>query len=69
MPGIPSMSYYTFIARLWGGLYESTKTLYRDREIHLIVKDLQSTTRLAEWWTLQIFDERVDFAVPAQSRG
>ena len=32
------------------------------------VKDLQSTTRLAESWTLQIFDRRVDFPIPVQSR-
>ena len=44
-------------------------TLYKDREIHPSVKDLQSTTRLAESWTLQIFDTRVDFPVPVQSRG
>ena len=41
-------------------LYEYTMTLYRDREIHLSVKDLQ---------TLQIFDTRVDFPVPVQSCG
>ena len=43
--------------------------MYRDREIHPSVKDLQSTTRLAESWKLQIFDTRVDFPVPVQSRG
>ena len=42
---------------------------YRDREIHPSVKDLQSTTRLAESWMLQIFDTRVDYPVPVQSRG
>ena len=35
-------------------LRESTTTLYRDREIHANVKDLQSTTGLAESLTLQI---------------
>ena len=52
-----------------GGLIESTTTLYRDREIHRSVKDLQSTTRLAESWKLHIFDTRVDFPVPVQSDG
>ena len=51
------------------GLIESTTTLYRDREIHPSVKDLQSTTRLAESWKLHIFDTRVDFPVPVQSGG
>ena len=50
-----------------GRLIESTTTLYRDREIHPSVKDLQSTTRLAESWKLHIFDTRVDFPVPVQS--
>ena len=50
-------------------LIESTTTLYRDREIHPSVKDLQSTTRLAELWKLHIFDTRVDFPVPVQSGG
>ena len=50
-------------------LIESTTTLYRDREIHLSVKDLQSTTRLAESWKLHIFETRVDFPVPVQSGG
>ena len=36
---------------------------------HLSVKDLQSRTRLTESRTLQIFDGRVDFPVPVQSRG
>ena len=49
------------------GIIESTTTLYRDREIHPSVKDLQSTTRLAESWKLHIFDTRVDFPVPVQS--
>ena len=51
------------------GLIESTTTFYRDREIHPSVKDLQSTTRLAESWKLHIFDTRVDFPVPVQSGG
>ena len=51
------------------GLIESTTTLYRGREIHPSVKDLQSTTRLAESWKLHIFDTRVDFPVPVQSGG
>ena len=47
-------------------IIESTTTLYRDREIHPSVKDLQSTTRLAESWKLHFFDTRVDFPVPVQ---
>ena len=48
---------------------ESTTTLFRDREIHPSDKDLQSSTRLAESWMLQIFDTRVDFPVSVQSSG
>ena len=48
---------------------ESTTTLNRDREIQSSVKDLQSTTRLAESRTLHIFDIWVDFPVPVQSGG
>ena len=48
---------------------KSTMTMYKDREIHLSVKDLQSTTRLAKSWKMQIFDPRTDFPVPAQSCG
>ena len=40
-----------------------TTTLYRDREIHWSVKNLQST-RLAESWTLQIFIEE-GFSCPS----
>ena len=50
-------------------MIESTTTLYKDREIHPSVKDLQSTTRLAESLMLHIFDTRVDFPVPVQSGG
>ena len=39
------------------------------QEIHLRVKDLQSMTKVAEWWTLQIFDSRVDFPVFVESGG
>ena len=52
-----------------GGLIESTTTLYKDREIHPSVKDLQSTTRLAKSWKLHIFDTKVDFPVPVKSGG
>ena len=51
------------------GLIESINALYRDREIQPSVKDLQSTTRLAQSWTLHIFDKRVDYPVPVQSCG
>ena len=50
-------------------LIESTTILYRDREIHPSVKDLQSTMRLAKSWTMHIFDTREDFPVPVQSGG
>ena len=43
--------------------------LYRDRIMHPRVKDLQSTTRLAKSWTLQIVLQRVEFPVPVQSNG
>ena len=51
------------------GLIESTTTIYRDKEIHPSVKDLQSTTRLAESWKLHIFDTRVDLLVPVHRGG
>ena len=34
------------------------------RESHLSVHDLQSTTRLAESWMLQIMDTRMGFLCP-----
>ena len=37
-----------------------------DREIRPIIKDLQSTTTLAESLGLKVFDMRVDFPVPVQ---
>ena len=46
------------------GIIESTTTLYRDREIHLSIKDLQSATRLEELWILQILDMRMGFPRP-----
>ena len=49
------------------GLIESTKTMYKDREIHQSVKDLQSTLRLSELWKLHNSDTKVDFSVPVQS--
>ena len=49
---------YKNLPRLCTGTGKSTRVI-----------DLQSTTRLAESWTLQIFDTRVDFPVPEQSRG
>ena len=39
-----------------------------DIKIHPSVKDLQSTTKLTELWTLQFFDTRVDLIVPVQRR-
>ena len=56
-------------ARTHDRLIESTTTLYKDREIHPSVNDLQSTTRLAELWKLHIFDTTVDFPIPVQSGG
>ena len=50
-------------------LIKSITTIYRDREIHPSVKDLQSKTGFAELWTLHIFDPRVDCPVPVQSGG
>ena len=42
----------------------------RDEPYYLLVTlAFKFTTRLAESWTLQIFDTRVDFPVPSQSRG
>ena len=43
-------------------------TLYRDREIHPRVKDLQHPRLRKPRRGLQIFDMRVDFLVPVQSR-
>ena len=43
--------------------------MYRDREIHSSVKDLQSTIWLSEWGAFQISDMRMDFPVSLQSLG
>ena len=44
-------------------------TLYRDRQIHPRVKDLQRPRLGKPRRGLQIFDTRADFPVPVQSRG
>ena len=48
---------------------KSTTTLYRDREIHPHIKDLQRPRLGKPRRGLQMFDTRVDFPVPVQSRG